>query len=147
GWAIATASAGHVLGIDRCDEPNVAESKENTGRVLADLPLPAVESADPGAVGAWLKETVRPTDYVSLQAYLPFGQDDALERLRRAVRDGLNGMAVTAGYGPRFLHSTGQLHKGGPDEVVAVQVAPRSPSAHLDIPDHPYDFETLIDAH
>ena len=145
-WEIATAIAGHVLGIDPFDEPNVAESKENTRRVLADLPLPAVESADPGAVGAWLKETVRPRDYVSLQAYLPFGQDDALERLRRTVRDGLDGIAVTVGYGPRFLHSTGQLHKGGPDEVVAVQIAPRVPTAHLDIPDHPYDFETLIDA-
>jgi len=145
-WEVATAIAGHVLAIDPFDEPNVAESKENTKRVLANLPLPAVESADPGTVGAWLKETLRPRDYVSLQAYLPFGQDEALEGLRRAVRDGLGGVAVTAGYGPRFLHSTGQLHKGGPDEVVAVQIAPRVPTAHLDIPDHPYDFETLIDA-
>jgi glucose-6-phosphate isomerase/transaldolase/glucose-6-phosphate isomerase len=145
-WEVATAIAGHVLGIDPFDEPNVAESKENTKRVLSQLPLRTVESADPGSVHEWLQKTVRPRDYVSLQAYLPFGQDDALERLRRAVRDGLNGTAVTAGYGPRFLHSTGQLHKGGPEEVVAVQIAPRSPSAHLEIPDHPYDFETLIDA-
>src|SRR5439155_16900683 len=92
------------------------------------------------------RQSVRPTDYVSVQAYLPFGQDDALECLRRAVRAGLGVLAVTAGYGPRFLHSTGQLHKGGPNEVVAVQIAPRSPSAHLEIPGHPYDFETLIDA-
>jgi hypothetical protein len=145
-WEIATAIAGHVLGIDPFDEPNVAESKENTKRVLAGLPLPAVDSADPSTLSTWLKETVRPGDYVSVQAYLPFGQDDALERLRRAVRDGLGGLAVTAGYGPRFLHSTGQLHKGGPDEVVAVQIAPRAPSAHLEIPGHPFDFETLIDA-
>ncbi|MCU1448991.1 MAG: glucose-6-phosphate isomerase, partial [Acidimicrobiales bacterium] len=69
-----------------------------------------------------------------------------LESLRRAVRDGLGGMAVTAGYGPRFLHSTGQLHKGGPDEVVAVQMAPRASTGHVEIPDHPYDFGTLIDA-
>jgi hypothetical protein len=55
-------------------------------------------------------------------------------------------MAVTAGYGPRFLHSTGQLHKGGPNEVVAVQIAPRAPAVHVEIPDHPYDFGTLIDA-
>jgi glucose-6-phosphate isomerase len=145
-WEIATAVAGHVLGIDPFDEPNVAESKANTKRVLESLPLPATESADPGTVSSWLKETVRPGDYVSLQAYLSFGQDDALERLRRAVRDGLGGAAVTAGYGPRFLHSTGQLHKGGPDEVVAVQIAPRSPTAHVEIPGHPYDFGTLIDA-
>jgi len=145
-WEVATAVAGHILGIDPFDEPNVAESKENTKKVLASLPLPAVKSADPSTVSAWLKQTVRPGDYVSLQAYLPFGQDDALEGLRRAVRDGLGGMAVTAGYGPRFLHSTGQLHKGGPNEVVAVQIAPRAPTAHLEIPGKPYDFGTLIDA-
>ncbi|MBV8981492.1 MAG: glucose-6-phosphate isomerase, partial [Acidimicrobiia bacterium] len=145
-WEVATAVAGHVLGIDPFDEPNVAESKENTKRVLSRLPLPAVDSADPSSVTAWLKESTRPGDYISLQAYLPFGQDDALERLRRAVRDGLGGMAVTAGYGPRFLHSTGQLHKGGPNEVVAVQIAPRAATVHVEIPDHPYDFGTLIDA-
>src|SRR5205823_4232359 len=145
-WKIATAVAGHVMQIDPFDEPNVAESKENTKRVLSKLPLPVVESADPASVSDWLKGTVRDRDYVSLQAYLPFGQDDDLERLRRAVRDGLGGMAVTAGYGPRFLHSTGQLHKGGPDEVVAVQIAPRAPTAHVEIPGKPYDFETLIDA-
>ena len=89
---------------------------------------------------------MRPNDYVSLQAYLPYGQDDALERLRRALRDGLGGVAVTAGYGPRFLHSTGQLHKGGPDEVVAVQIVPRTPTADLPIPGYPYDFGTLIAA-
>jgi glucose-6-phosphate isomerase/transaldolase/glucose-6-phosphate isomerase len=145
-WEVATAVAGHVLDIDPFDEPNVAESKENTKKVLSSLPLPAVESADPSTVSSWLKETVGANDYVSLQAYLPFGQDDALERLRRGVRDGLGGMAVTAGYGPRFLHSTGQLHKGGPNEVVAVQIAPRAPSAHVEIPGKPYDFGTLIDA-
>jgi hypothetical protein len=145
-WEVATATAGHILNIDPFDEPNVAESKENTKRVLGSLPLPAVDSADPSSVSSWLKETVRSGDYVSLQAYLPFGQDDALEGLRRAVRDGLDGVAVTAGYGPRFLHSTGQLHKGGPNEVVAVQIAPRAPSAHVEIPGKPYDFGTLIDA-
>jgi len=145
-WEVATAIAGHILQIDPFDEPNVAESKENTKKVLSSLPLPAIDSADPATVSAWLKETVRPRDYVSLQAYLPFGQDDALEGVRRAVRDGLGGTAVTAGYGPRFLHSTGQLHKGGPNEVVAVQIAPRAPTAHVEIPGKPYDFGTLIDA-
>src|SRR5205807_634921 len=64
-WEIATAAAGHVLGIDPFDEQNVAESKENTKRVLSNLPLPAVESADPGSVSNWLTQTVRPGDYVS----------------------------------------------------------------------------------
>src|SRR5207249_2516081 len=56
-WEVATAVAGHVLAIDPFDEPNVSESKENTKRVLSQLPLPTVPSADPGAVSAWLKET------------------------------------------------------------------------------------------
>jgi transaldolase / glucose-6-phosphate isomerase len=145
-WEIATAIAGHVLQIDPFDEPNVTESKKNTNDVLANLPLPEVDNADPGAVSQWLKETVRPGDYVSLQAYVPFAQDDTLEHLRRGLRDGLGGMAVTVGYGPRFLHSTGQLHKGGPDEIVAVQIVTRQPTADLPIPDHAYDFGTLIAA-
>ena len=145
-WEIATAIAGSVLEIDPFDEPNVTESKENTARVLDSLPLPAVDTDDPATVSTWLDTHVRPKDYVSIQAYLPYGQDDALERLRKVVRDGLDGVAVTAGYGPRFLHSTGQLHKGGPDEVVAVQIVPRTPTADVPIPGFPYDFGTLIAA-
>ena len=145
-WEIATAVAGHVLGIDPFDEPNVAESKANTARVLDSLPLPEIDGADPGTVSEWLAGQMRPGDYVSLQAYLPYGHDDELERLRRTLRDGLGGAAVTVGYGPRFLHSTGQLHKGGPNEIVAVQILGRTPSPSLPIPAHPYDFNTLIAA-
>jgi len=94
----------------------------------------------------WLDATCKPGDYVSLQAYVPFGQDAALEALRRRVRDHLGGMAVTAGYGPRFLHSTGQLHKGGPNSVVAVQLVRRGAQPKLAIPTEPYDFGTLIGA-
>jgi transaldolase/glucose-6-phosphate isomerase len=83
---------------------------------------------------------------VSLQAYMPYGDDGDLERLRRSVRDGLGGAAVTAGYGPRFLHSTGQLHKGGPNEVIAVQLVRRTPAPSVPIPTFPYDFNTLIAA-
>ena len=145
-WEIATAVAGHVLGIDPFDEPNVTESKENTAQVLDSLPLPSVDAADPASVDEWLKATVQPGDYVSVQAYLPYGDDDGLEQVRRGLRDGLDGLAVTAGYGPRFLHSTGQLHKGGPDSVVAVQVVKRSPAPSVPIPGYPYDFNTLIAA-
>jgi glucose-6-phosphate isomerase/transaldolase/glucose-6-phosphate isomerase len=145
-WEVATALCGHVLGIDPFNEPNVAESKKNTNDVLARLPLPEVETADPGGVLAWLAATTRPGDYVSLQAYVPFGQDAALESLRRTVRDHLGEMATTAGYGPRFLHSTGQLHKGGPDSVVAVQIVDAGPMPEVPIPDAPYDFATLIKA-
>lgn len=145
-WELATAVAGHVLGIDPFDEPNVAESKKNTNDVLASLPLPATPTVGPAEVRGWLAEQVHPGDYVSIQAYLPFGNDAALERLRRGVRDALGGTAVTAGYGPRFLHSTGQLHKGGPNTVVALQLVRRSAHPPLPIPGKGYDFGTLIDA-
>jgi hypothetical protein len=145
-WEIATAVAGHVLGIDPFDEPNVAESKANTKQVLSSLPLPELNPVAPAQLGPWLEEQVRPGDYVSLQAYLPYGQDAGLEALRRRLRDRLGGLAVTAGYGPRFLHSTGQLHKGGPNEVVAVQLLRSEDQPPLAIPDHDYDFGTLITA-
>jgi hypothetical protein len=144
-WEVATALCGHVLGIDPFDEPNVAESKKNTNDVLAHLPLPEVETADPGAVPAWLEDTVHPGDYVSLQAYVPFGHDAALESLRRRVRDRLGGTATTAGYGPRFLHSTGQLHKGGPDTGLFLQVVDDG-GEELAIPGKPFGFRRLIRA-
>lgn len=145
-WQVATAIAGHVMAVDPFDEPNVTESKLNTRRVLEALPLAEGDLADPNGVFEWLAATVREGDYVSLQAYLPYGQDDALESLRRRVRDRLGGIAVTAGYGPRFLHSTGQLHKGGPNSVVAVQIVPLTPTAKVEIPGFPFDFATLIAA-
>src|SRR5579875_1905390 len=77
-WELAVAVCGHVLGIDPFDEPNVAESKQNTNEMLASLPLPELESAAPDSVFTWLSETVRPGDYVSLQAYLPYGVDAEL---------------------------------------------------------------------
>ena len=145
-WEVATAVCGHVLGIDPFDEPDVAESKRNTDEVLAHLPATAPEAVAPDEVLPWLASTVRPGDYVSLQAYLPLGQDAALEGLRRRARDHLGGSATTAGYGPRFLHSTGQLHKGGPDTVVAVQIVDAGPLPTVPVPGAPYDFGTLIAA-
>ncbi|HYA69466.1 MAG TPA: hypothetical protein VED63_12105, partial [Acidimicrobiales bacterium] len=145
-WEVATAICGHVMGIDPFDEPNVAESKRNTNEVLASLPLPEMDASDPSGALSWLENQFAEGDYVSIQAYLPFGQDDALEALRRKVRDRLGGAAVTAGYGPRFLHSTGQLHKGGPNTVVALQIVSRSPAPVVPIPGKPYDFATLIAA-
>jgi hypothetical protein len=145
-FELAVAIAGHTLSIDPFDEPNVAESKANTLKVLGALPLPALEASAPEDLMALIAAQVRPHDYVSIQAYLPFGQDAQLEALRRRVRDANGQMAVTVGYGPRFLHSTGQLHKGGPNSVVAVQLVRSAPSAQLSIPGEPYDFPTLINA-
>lgn len=145
-FEIAIAIAGHELGIDPFDEPNVAESKENTARVLAHLPLPDVPAVGPEEVAGFLDEVVRPGDYLSLQAYLPFGLDAEMEAARRRLRDERGGMAVTAGYGPRFLHSTGQLHKGGPPSVVALQLVRRSPGPVVPVPGRDYDFGTVIAA-
>jgi hypothetical protein len=145
-FEIATAIAGHVLGLDPFDEPNVAESKANTNRVLSELPLPAQSPEQPSALFPFLDDELRPGDYVSIQAYLPYGSEGELETLRKKIRDVNDGIAVTAGYGPRFLHSTGQLHKGGPNSVVAVQLVAHSPREQLAIPEKPYDFATLIDA-
>ncbi|MCL4448404.1 MAG: glucose-6-phosphate isomerase [Actinobacteria bacterium] len=146
-WEIATAVAGHILEIDPFDEPNVAESKENTLRVLESLPLHNIESKDPSCLIGWLKDTAEPAkDYISLQAWLPYGQDNDLLTLRNKIRDLMDGMAVTAAYGPRFLHSTGQLHKGGPNTMVGVEFIPTSQTADLAIPGYPYDFATLIKA-
>jgi glucose-6-phosphate isomerase len=145
-FEVAVAVCGHVLGIDPFDEPNVAESKRNTDDVLAHLPVPDLQTQDPSEVFRWLADTFRPGDYVSLQAYIPFGQDAGLESLRRSVRQHLGGAPVTAGYGPRFLHSTGQLHKGGPNSVIAVQIVSRTAGPHVPVPGKPYDFGTLIAA-
>lgn len=145
-FEIATAIAGHVLEVDPFDEPNVAESKANTNRVLANLPLTASPQQTASALQPYLEEVLRDGDYISLQTYLPYGSEAQLEQLRCSIRDRNDGRAVTAGYGPRFLHSTGQLHKGGPASVVAVQIVAHSPREHLAIPDKPYDFATLIDA-
>lgn len=150
-WETAVALAGVVLEVNPFDEPNVSESKANTGQVLADVrggrPLPPPEDGDLAALFA----AVRPGDYVSLQAYLAPGPTvhDALARLQGLVRDRLH-VAVTAGVGPRFLHSTGQLHKGGPATVVALQVVDADlwdPTAEaVPIPGLAYDFGVLVRA-
>lgn len=145
-WEVAVAIAGHVLGVDPFDEPDVAEAKTNTAKVLASLPLPEVDAADPATVTEWLASQLVAGDYVAVQAYLPYTMGAGLERLRRSLRDGLGGCAVTAGYGPRYLHSTGQLHKGGPPSVVAVQLVSRTPAPAVPVPGRPYDFTTLISA-
>jgi hypothetical protein len=145
-WMVATAAAGAVLGIDPFDEPDVAAAKAATGDALAHLPLPDEEALPVADLPAWLAEQVGEGDYVSLQAYIPFGFATELEDLRRRCRDLLGGVAVTAGFGPRFLHSTGQLHKGGPNSVVAVQIVPPERSFDIEIPGKPYGFSTLIDA-
>ncbi|HBL26894.1 MAG TPA: phosphoheptose isomerase, partial [Acidobacteria bacterium] len=121
-WELATAAAGAVLGINPFDQPDVQLAKELAARVMkegvrGEAPdgMTVVEASGAAeiarALDAWLA-AARPGDYLGLQAYLPMGEVD-LSLVQAALRDRTH-CAVTAGFGPRFLHSTGQLHKGGP---------------------------------
>jgi hypothetical protein len=142
-WELATAIAGHVLGINPFDQPNVQEAKDATSRILAEGRI-----EDPGFDDArTLLDEVRPGDYVSILAYLDPASEtkDVLERGRRSIRDRLR-VATTLGFGPRFLHSTGQLHKGGPDSGLFLQVVDVRRETDVPIPGRPYSFGTLIDA-
>ncbi len=93
-----------------------------------------------------LKE-IEPGDYVAIQAYVDRTSEteDAIEDARIAIRDRY-AVATTTGFGPRFLHSTGQLHKGGPDSGVFIQVTDGARGTDLPIPGQPFSFGTLIDA-
>lgn len=159
-WEVATAIAGVVLGINPFDQPNVEEAKELTRRVLAGAggPRDGVADDDDGGIlisahdDDSLAEILRPTftalrvpDYVAIQAFIAPSPDVdvALDRIRIALA--ATGCATTAGYGPRFLHSTGQLHKGGPATGVFLQLTADHPDDRP-IPGWPYSFGELIDA-
>ncbi len=161
-WEMAVAAAGAVLGIDPFDQPNVQESKDNTRRLLAvyeaegSLPAPptaagrplTVAVGDPGLRDALrgLLGVVRPGDYVALQAYVPPGErhQRILQGVRLLLRDRFH-VATTLGYGPRFLHSTGQLHKGGRPDGVFLQLT-CGERGDLPIPGQPYTFGLLVQA-
>ena len=141
-WEFAVAVAGAVLGIQPFDQPNVQEAKDNTKRLLSagDVPDPGYDD-----LGALLGE-VRPGDYLAIQAYLPRDRatEDRLHAVRMRLRDRLK-VATTVGFGPRFLHSTGQLHKGGANIGVFLQVVD-PPNEDVPIPGQPYSFGTLLSA-
>jgi transaldolase/glucose-6-phosphate isomerase len=160
-WEVATAFAGAVLGIDPFDQPNVEEAKELTRRVLAGATNDDADGegrADPGAIhlraqnAHYTVELLRPTlsalrvpSYLAIQAFI--APSAAVDERIAAIRAALSktGCATTAGYGPRFLHSTGQLHKGGPATGVFLQLTADHP-VDRPIPGWPYTFGRLIDA-
>jgi hypothetical protein len=141
----AVAVAGWALEINPFDQPNVQEAKDNTKRVLDSGAIPDLAVADDTALRDLMADA-EPPHYVAIMGYLPYSQelDDAVADLRAAIRE-LTGAAVTFGYGPRFLHSTGQLHKGGPPTGRFLQLT-SDPSCDLPIPGAQYTFGTLIAA-
>jgi glucose-6-phosphate isomerase len=149
-WEFATAIAGAVLGVNPFDEPNVTESKRNTERVLDEHPprREGIAADDDGLADALAESLahIGPRDYLAVTAFLaPTPERDAaLERIRVALRDATR-RATTVGYGPRYLHSTGQLHKGGAPIGWFLQLV-ASRDADLEIPGSGYGFGALIDA-
>ncbi len=149
-WEFATAVAGHVIGIHPFDQPNVQESKNNTGRILKEVQatgrLPAVTTVNPRAALSRLMDQCEPGTYVGILAYMqPSRQADrALRRLRHLLVTRTH-VATTAGYGPRYLHSTGQVHKGGPPKGLFLQLI-ETPKADIPIPGQSYTFGTLAQA-
>jgi len=164
-WEFATAVACALLGVNAFDQPNVEEAKVNARQMLTvdrrplsdDQPVWenaqfAVYATEPIAANN-LRAALRaffalaqPNDYLALMAYLPptRAHHAALQTMRVAARDAL-GIATTVGFGPRFLHSTGQLHKGGANNVLALQITMDS-ARDVAIPGAAYSFGDLIRA-
>ncbi|MCT9932798.1 glucose-6-phosphate isomerase [Planotetraspora sp. A-T 1434] len=180
-WEYATAIAGRVLGIDPFDQPNVAESKENTTKILqeaGDGPLPTgtpvltdgpveVYGDVPGDpknladVLTWLLQAIPDRGYLAIMAYLDREAafdaatvgDASFEEMTetwasadvatlRALLDYRTDRAVTFGWGPRFLHSTGQYHKGGPPVGVFLQIT-GAVTDDIEVPGKPYTLGRL----
>ena len=119
------------------------EGKGARGEAAGEETVGALDaSAVAVALGAWI-EGIQPGDYIGLQAYLPPGGEE-LRIVQAALRDWTR-LAVTAGYGPRFLHSTGQLHKGGPGSCRFLQLV-SEPHEKVPVPESDYDFASLIRA-
>jgi glucose-6-phosphate isomerase len=138
-WEFATAVAGAILGINPFDQPNVQEAKDGTNRILA-----AGGVAEPGFDDLnELLSQVRPGDYIAITAYIQRDaeNEEALRRVRLRLRH-RHRVATTVGFGPRFLHSTGQLHKGGANTGVFIQVV-ADDGVDVEIPGKPYSFGML----
>jgi RpiB/LacA/LacB family sugar-phosphate isomerase len=163
-WEMATATAGAILGVNPFDEPDLARTADHTARLLAQwkktrqfpdwaadveeggIVLMTQASAKPASVAEGLMSHLAqagPTDYVAIQAYLePSAElERQLQALRILLRDRLR-VATTLGFGPRYLYSTGQLHKGGPPTGLFIQIT-GADREDLAIPGAGYDFSTL----
>ncbi len=172
-WEVAVAMAGSALGIHPFNQPDVQVAKELAQRAMAGEELsgaddvaeidlgwdtppfghssPAVPpEPDVRAIRDDLTQflnEIGPGDYVGVHAYLPAGYDDVEERLAelRFTLTEATGAATTLGYGPRFLHSTGQLHKGGANNGAFLQVIDEA-AAHVHVPEASFTFRQLVRA-
>ena len=138
-WEFATAVAGHVLGINPFDQPDVQAAKDKTSEVLA---AGEPDVAPRGDLDELLGQAGE-GDYVCIQAFVDPAREGELAPLAARARE--TGCVVTSGLGPRYLHSTGQLHKGGPNGVLAIQVVDDL-GEELDIPGKDFGFRQLISA-
>ncbi len=164
-WEIATATAGAILGINAFDQPNVQESKDNTNRLLAEAGSKgALPELRPSLAATPLKfffqgqagnaedalcqflTQARPEDYVSLMAYIEenAASQQILQDVRQLLHERLH-LTTTLGYGPRFLHSTGQFHKGGPNTGLFLQLT-AEPVNDVPVPEAGYTFGAFIQA-
>ena len=146
-WQFATAVAGAVMGIHPFDQPNVQLAKDMTDAVLGEyLSSGSLPARKPSASVEELLAEAGPGNYVAVMAYArkTAEMDEALATLRRRITERY-GVPVTVGYGPRILHSTGQMHKGGPDEGLFIQVT-CDRELDLEIPGEEYSFGTLLEA-
>lgn len=153
-WEVAVAAAAMILEVNPFDQPDVESAKKEARRFLEGG---AVESelgevipvSDPDRLGAELKSWLASGgagDYFAILAYMPASpeSDKELAELQRRIRD-LTGLPTTASYGPRYLHSTGQLHKGGPKSGVFLQIVPTLKADFL-VPGEDVSLGTVISA-
>jgi len=143
-FELATAVAGAILGVNPFDQPNVEEAKERTRAILdsGHVPVPGTQTCPEGTVEALLAG-VQPGDYVGVQAFVDPAREAELEPLVEQARS--TGCVVTVGLGPRYLHSTGQLHKGGPPTGHFIQVVDDT-GADVAIPKRKFGFRRLVEA-
>jgi glucose-6-phosphate isomerase len=158
-WEYATAVAGRVLGVDPFDQPNVTESKDNTRDILATGPPTGTPSFVDGAVVGYgagdgdgvvdalalLLNGVATDGYLAVMAYLDRFSDSHLAPVRALLAAAGGDRPVTFGWGPRFLHSTGQYHKGGPQVGSFLQIT-GAVVEDLPVPGRPYTFGMLQEA-
>jgi hypothetical protein len=142
-WEFATAVAATMLEVNPFDQPNVQEAKDRTTAVLSGRDQGFEPGTGPVETVEELLASAEEGDYIAIQGFIDPEREDELAPLVKRAR--ATGCVVTTGLGPRYLHSTGQLHKGGPPKGRFIQVVD-DPGEELAIPDRPFGFAKLIRA-